>query len=187
MIKKVKKTPSLETTDRIIREARPDDAKDFLSYLKTVGGESDNLTFGVEGVAMEVELEAHHLEEMMLSPNSLQLLALEDDKIIGSLTFIAGKRERIAHAGEMAISVLQEHWGQGVGSALIVAFLTWIGSAGTGIRKVNLLVREDNERAINLYKRYGFVNEGRRSRMFLLDGQFVHGIHMGLEIDGGTT
>lgn len=181
------KTPSLETTDRIIREARPDDARELLSYIRSVGGETQNLTFGAEGIAMEIEMEAHFLEEMMLSRNSIQLLALEGDRIIGSLGFRAGKRERVAHTGEMAISVLQGYWGQGVGSALIVALLTWIRSADTGIRKVNLLVREDNERAISLYRKLGFVKEGRQSRMFLIDGRFIHGIHMGLEIDDQAT
>lgn len=176
--------PTVDSQERIIREARADDAPAFLHYLAEVAGETENLTFGSEGLDMKIEQEAQFLEDTMLSRNNICLLALEGDRIIGSLTLRAGSRRRIAHIGEMGISVRHEYWGQGVGSALLVALLNWIREDGsTGIRKVNLVVREDNERAIALYRRFGFEVEGRESRMFSIDDQFIDGLRMGLVID----
>ena len=40
-----------------IKKAEPSDAAMLLEYLKQVGGESDNLTFGPEGMPFSVEAE----------------------------------------------------------------------------------------------------------------------------------
>ena len=34
----------------LITKAMPEDAKEILEYLKKIGGETDNLTFGSEGL-----------------------------------------------------------------------------------------------------------------------------------------
>lgn len=36
----------------IIRKARKEDSKALIDYTKIVGGESDNLTFGKEGIPL---------------------------------------------------------------------------------------------------------------------------------------
>ena len=40
-----------------IRKATASDAENILEYCKIIGGESDNLTFGSEGVSITVEIE----------------------------------------------------------------------------------------------------------------------------------
>ncbi|MFA6689278.1 MAG: GNAT family N-acetyltransferase [Sphaerochaetaceae bacterium] len=168
---------------RVIREATGDDAVALLAYIDDIAGESDNLTFGPGEFVMDVKSEKEFLERTLRTDNCLYLLALEGERIIGSLNFIAGSRPRIAHAGEFGISVRRDCWNQGVGSALLSAFLNWAHGAETGIRKINLVVRADNVSAIGLYKKFGFVEEGRTSRLFRFNDSFVDGVHMGLCID----
>ena len=43
--------------DFIIENARPEDAAAILDYLKIVGGETDNLNMGAEGIPITVEVE----------------------------------------------------------------------------------------------------------------------------------
>lgn len=169
--------------ERVIREARSDDAEAILAYLNEVAGESENLTFEAGAFRMSVEQEATFLENLSLSNNCVYLLALEGERIIGVLSFIASERPRIAHMGEIGVSVRKECWNQGVASALFTALLNWVRTPGTGIRKINLTVRNDNKAAISLYKKFGFVQEGVVKRLFSFNGEFIDGISMGLLID----
>ena len=40
-----------------VERARPEDAAALIEFLRVVGGESDNLTFGAEGIPVTVEEE----------------------------------------------------------------------------------------------------------------------------------
>ena len=173
----------MEEVKRIIREARIDDAKNLLMYLQQVGSESDNLTFDAKGLPFTEAQEREYLDLRMESHNNLTLLALEGEKIIGSLGVDTPIFERLSHRGELGISVLKECWGQGVGSALLEAMLSWIHACPTGLRKIDLTVRADNERAIALYRKFGFTEEGRLSRLVMIDNTFYDGITMGLALD----
>ena len=62
----------------IIEKAKPEYAAALLDYLRAVGGESDNLTFGAEGIPATVEEETAFLEKNTTSPRSIMLLAKED-------------------------------------------------------------------------------------------------------------
>lgn len=173
----------MEVYTRIIREARIDDAKNLLAYLQQVGSESDNLTFDAKGLPFTEEQERQYLDSRMCSHNNITLLALEGERIIGSLGIDTPSSGRLSHRGEMGISVLKECWGQGVGSALLEAMLSWIHNHPTGLRKIDLTVREDNERAIALYKKFGFQEEGKVKRLVFIDNTFYDGATMGLLVD----
>ncbi|MDY0287655.1 MAG: GNAT family N-acetyltransferase [Sphaerochaeta sp.] len=168
---------------RIVREARIDDAAALLSYLKQVGSETDGLTFDARGLPFTVQQEREYLDRRMCSANNITLLALEDDRIIGSLGVDTPAFERLSHRAELGVSVLRECWGQGVGSALLEGMLAWIDDCPTGLRKIDLTVRKDNSRAIALYRKFGFQEEGRVSRFFMVGDTFYEGITMGLLLD----
>ena len=173
----------MEENRRSIREAGIDDAKNLLAYLQQVGSESDNLTFDAKGVPFTEEQERAYLDLRMCSPNTITLLAMEGEKIIGSLGIDTPSFERLSHRGEMGISVLKEYWGQGVGSALLEAMFSWIRDNPTRLRKIDLTVREDNDRAIALYKKFGFQEEGKVTRLVAIGNTFYDGITMGLLLD----
>jgi len=50
----------------------------------------------------------------------------------------------------------------------------------TGLYKVFLSVFDSNKRAIELYRKAGFVQEGRRPCQYMINGQCVAEILMGL-------
>lgn len=173
----------MEELPFIIREARIDDAKNLLAFLQKVGSESDNLTFDSKGLPFTEKQEREYLDLRICSLNNITLLAVEGEKIIGSLGIDTPSFERLSHRGELGISVLKECWGQGVGSALLEAVFSWIRDYPTGLRKIDLTVREDNERALALYKKFGFQEEGKVSRLVAIKNTFYDGITMGLLLD----
>jgi putative acetyltransferase len=59
------------------------------------------------------------------------------------------------------MSVSKEWRGRGVGTALMAEALRW--ARNVGVQKVSLTVYPSNTRAIALYRRFGFVDEGRLS------------------------
>jgi RimJ/RimL family protein N-acetyltransferase len=165
-----------------IRRAVADDAAAILAYLSRVGGESINLTFGAEGPGIGEEEEREYLTRVASSDNSLAIVAVVGEEIVGGLTFDGGRRPRLRHVGEFGISVLQAYAGQGLGRALLEYMIAWAERGGV-VRKINLKVRVDNVPAIRLYQRMGWVTEGRTTRDTLIDGEFNDCLLMGREVD----
>jgi RimJ/RimL family protein N-acetyltransferase len=165
----------------LIREADGSDAGPVLAYIDRISRETNFLTFGPGEFLLTREEESAYLEKCRRTENALCLLALLEGTIVGTLTFQAGARPRVGHAGEMGISVFKEYWGIGIASALIDALLVW-AKDGEIVKKIDLRVRADNHRAIALYRSKGFVVEGTLRKEIYLDGVFYDNLCMGLEI-----
>jgi RimJ/RimL family protein N-acetyltransferase len=165
-----------------IRRAEPDDAAAILAYLGRAGAETINLTFGAEGPGVSEQEERESLSRVAASDNSLAIVAVAGDEIVGALTFDGGRRPRLRHVGEFGISLLQAYAGQGLGKALLEYMIAWAERGGV-VRKINLKVRVDNVPAIRLYERMGWVHEGCTTRDTLIDGKFGDCLLMGREVD----
>lgn len=161
-----------------VREAEPRDATALVDYLEQVAGESSFLTFGPGELSLSEAEEAAFIAGMRASDNQLFLVAVLGGEIVGTLQLAAGQRPRVRHSGELAMSVRRHYWGLGIGSHLLDALIAWAQSTGV-ITKLNLRVRADHERAIALYRRFGFVEEGRISRELCVDGTYYDLIWMG--------
>ena len=68
----------------VIERARAEDAAALLDYLKIVGGETENLSFGAEGVSLDLEAEQNYLRMQSESTDNVQYLAKVKDEIIGT-------------------------------------------------------------------------------------------------------
>lgn len=58
----------------VIERARAEDAAVLLDYLKIVGGETENLSFGAEGVSLDLEAEQDHLRMQSESTDNVLLM-----------------------------------------------------------------------------------------------------------------
>ena len=85
-------------------------------------------------------------------------VAIKGNKIIGCTSFNGNTARKMKHYGTIGISVLKEYWGRGIATALLEKLISW--SKEKGIKKINLDVFENNERAIKLYEKFGFKLEG---------------------------
>lgn len=106
----------------VIERARAEDAAALLDYLKIVGGETENLSFGAEGVSLDLEAEQNYLRMQSESTDNVQYLAKVKDEIIGTAS-LNRKHKRMSHRGEFGISLKKAWWGRGAASALWKQFL----------------------------------------------------------------
>ncbi|MCY6355937.1 GNAT family N-acetyltransferase [Clostridium sp. ZS2-4] len=166
----------------IIRKGLKSDSKSLIEYLNIIGGQSDFLTFGADEYPKAIEQIEEFIESTSKKDNALFIVAELNGKIVGNLNFSAGLSPRITHVGEFGVSVLKEYWGNGIGEELIKYLIEWSKKSEI-IRKINLRVRADNIRGINLYKKLGFLEEGTLTRDFFINGKFYDSIAMGLIID----
>ena len=75
-----------------------------------------------------------------------------------------GTRDKLRHRAEFGVSVLRAYWGLGLGRALTEARIQCAKEAG--YEQLELTVVAENERAIALYRKAGFVEFGRNPRGF---------------------
>ena len=89
----------------IVREILPADAEQALAYLCAIGGETDNLTFGAEGLPLSAEEERNYLQLIHANLHSVHYGAWRNGILIadGSLTGYGGgmknKVALLAHEG----------------------------------------------------------------------------------------
>lgn len=143
----------MEKIEYAIKRATASDAGEMLKYLKTIGRESDFLSFGAEGVGLSEAEEANWLARQENSTDFVQLVAKIGDKVIGAASLMRRPR-KMRHRGEFGISVLKEFWHKGVATALTEEILRL--AKEYGFEQVFLEVRSDNERAKKLYEKFGF-------------------------------
>ncbi len=153
-----------------IEKAIPSDAAMLLEYLKQVGGETDNLTFGPEGMPFSVEAEAEFISSMENSIDNIMLLAKSDDKIVGCASLNRLPR-RMKHRGDFAISVAKDYWNKGIGSQLLNNIIAFAKENNFEI--IDLQVRSDNENAIHLYEKYGFKKIGEHPAFFKIGDENI--------------
>jgi L-phenylalanine/L-methionine N-acetyltransferase len=108
----------------------------------------------------------------------LPLAAELDGQVVGTAGLHpVGVALRRRHVVTLGISVAPEAQGRGVGSALMAALCDyadrWLGSL-----RIELTVYTDNEPAIGLYRKFGFVVEGTLRGYALRDGHYVDALAM---------
>ena len=156
----------------IIRKATADDAANILEYCKAVGAETDNLTFVFEGINAAVESEQEYLESIYNSEKSVYLIAECDGKIVGSCHYNGFTRKRIAHRGEIGISVKKNMWGQHIGTRFMEKLIDFAKNTAHA-EIISLEVRTDNERAKALYRKFGFEMVGTFKGYMKIDDKYI--------------
>lgn len=100
------------------------------------------------------------------------LVACEDGAVLGQIGIEVMSSPRRKHVATIGMGVSEHARRRGVGSALLTAALTlchqWLA-----VRRVELETYTDNEAAIALYRRHGFVVEGTARGYAFRDGRYV--------------
>ena len=88
----------------------------------------------------------------------------KDGQIIASADVCGYKQKRRLHRAELGISVRKDYWNQGIGSAMMERLIAF--AVRCGYEQIELSVVAENEPAIAMYEKAGFVEFGRNPRGF---------------------
>jgi RimJ/RimL family protein N-acetyltransferase len=153
-------------TPFVVRAARDDDRFPLALLFAAVAEERD-------GIASEppVDVEARAASWRLDGT----FVAIAGGAPVGSLHIDASRHG----FGEIGMAVAREWRGRGVGSALLAAGIDW--ARARGLHKLSLSVFAHNAAAIALYRKLGFVDEGRRVKHYRrASGELWDTLEMGL-------
>ena len=166
----------------IFREATASDAAKMIEHMRTVGGETDYLTYGKDTFNISEKREASFISRFSSSQKDSMIIAVDsvNGKILGCGIVEHNRIARLSHNAEISLTVIKEAWGQGIGSRLMEMMIEF--AKGSGTHALTLFVRSDNSRAISLYERFGFSRIGTSPDMFLINGVYYSADNMYLSL-----
>lgn len=162
----------------LIREANIEDAENVIEYIKIVSDETDFLISDSSERNFTVRKEKEFLQNIQSSILEKIFLFEIENKIVGMCSIEGINKIRIKHRVDLAITVLKNYWGNKIGEKLIDYAIDYCKS--NSIKKIELTVRIDNERALKLYKKFGFEIEGEIKKFIYLNGNYYNCYYMGL-------
>lgn len=155
-----------------IKRATSLDASDIIDFTKICGSETDNLSFDGDGISITVEQEMAYLNSIEKSTSNIFLIARDGNEIVGTGNYYVFPKKRMSHRGEFGISVKKSHWNQGIGSMLLKEIIVFAKKYAKS-EIISLEVRSDNNAAIHLYEKFGFINIGTFKGYFKINGELV--------------
>jgi len=164
----------------LVREATFQDALPLNQMIAQVFGSSNQVLTSLEEFQTSGTLQAQlqRIKDFSETIGKCIFVAEIDRKLVGTIDFWNGHRKRVEHTGEFGMGVLPNYRDQGIGTCLIQMLLKW-AIANPVIEKIKLGVFDNNPRAIHLYQKMGFVEEGRRiAEIKMEDGQYHDVIEM---------
>ena len=150
--------------DIVIQPASLDLADSFRQALDVVAREHRYLIFQ-EAPPLE---STRKFIAQVLAKGWSQFYALHDGKVVGWCDVVRDERPDRAHIGRLGIGILPEYRGQKIGARLLAAAIA--DAFQKGITRIELEVFAANARAIALYRKFGFVEEGRKRQARCLNG-----------------
>ncbi|MBC1339984.1 GNAT family N-acetyltransferase [Listeria welshimeri] len=155
-----------------IREATKEDASNIVTYLNEVAGETDYLSFGQGDFALNAEEEATYIEESTKKLGSVMLLCFIEGELASVSQLIGHTKKRELHTCELNITIRKKFWGLGIGTINMEALISYAKNSKV-LKLIYLEATSENVRAINLYKKFGFIEVGKIPALMQVDEQYL--------------
>ncbi|MGM0904447.1 MAG: N-acetyltransferase family protein [Bacillota bacterium] len=154
-----------------LRSAVESDAKDLSEVRLQIDGETENMDREKGGAYIDEAGFKKLIKEDTASIFNPFLVCEGNGRIVGFSRCEGNQLKRLSHKVEFGVCVLKDFWGYGIGTNLLKETIRWADA--NKIKKITLNVLETNEKAIMLYKKYGFEKEGVLKKDKLLsDGKY---------------
>jgi ribosomal protein S18 acetylase RimI-like enzyme len=153
-----------------VRGGRVEEARALVELYAAVADERD-------GIASEPPIDLDARTTQFAAAMDHTIVAAAGGELVG-LLHLEPSRHGFA---ELGMLVAREWRGRGVGSALLAAAIE--RARADGLHKLSLEVFPHNEAGVALYRKFGFVEEGRRVRQYRRSsGELWDSIVMGLPL-----
>lgn len=129
------------------------------------------------------ELSEQNVKETIASPDGIYFVAEYNACIAGHAFLKVLPLQSLKHIAQLTIAVHKGFQNRGIGTQLMEKILEW-AKESPSIEKIELNVRASNARAIALYKKMGFLEEGTLKRRLKTEIGYIDDIVMALHIKG---
>ena len=166
----------------LIRHGQPGDGQLTYDFMLALGESTDRMLTHPGCMRTPEQYEANVLK--IADDEFYSLCAIDPDtgSLVGNAAFFFGGRVKIAHVAGLAMGVLPEWQGSGLGTLLLERSIEEM-RAHPRIYRLDLIVMDENEHAKAMYERAGFVVEGHRDGAVRQpDGSFDGETMMGMWI-----
>ncbi|MDM0963698.1 GNAT family N-acetyltransferase [Clostridium perfringens] len=153
-----------------IRDIKIEDYKEISKIRKMPGV--------MENILSNKDEEEELIKEKIINrgKNQYWYVAEENGKVIGLGILINHGNLRKKHVGVITLMVNSDYQNKGVGNLLMDKLINL--SESINIIRLELCVFRDNYKAINLYKKFGFKEEGIKVKSALKNGEYIDEIMM---------
>ncbi|EOU2040142.1 MAG: GNAT family N-acetyltransferase [Clostridium perfringens] len=153
-----------------IRDIKIEDYKEISKIRKMPGV--------MENILSNKDEEEELIKEKIINrgKNQYWYVAEENGKVIGLGILINHGNLRKKHVGVITLMVNSDYQNKGVGNLLMDKLINL--SESLNIIRLELCVFKDNYKAINLYKKFGFKEEGIKVKSALKNGEYIDEIMM---------
>ena len=165
-----------------LRNGTADDGQAVFDCFNLTHGETDYLLSYPEENSFDPVQEGQFLKRKSESENEIELVAVVDGVIVGTAGIESvGAKYKVRHRAQFGIGVAKEFWGLGIGQALMNACIECARTAGYIQLELNVVA--ENQRALSMYRKAGFVEFGRNPKGFhSRTAGFQEVIYMKLEL-----
>lgn len=165
-----------------LRSPLPEDAPQLLAHLIQVCGETRFLLREPSECNYTLDQEAAVMQKYLDAPRAVMLSVWLDGRCVANASVDARSRTlRAQHRAVMGLSVQKAYWRQGIGSQMLRTLIAC--ARDFGYMQLELEAVADNEAALALYRKYGFIRYGTRPRgLRYADGSFADEILMSLTL-----
>ncbi|MBS2100014.1 GNAT family N-acetyltransferase [Carboxylicivirga linearis] len=164
-----------------VREARIEDADGLIkcakSYMK-----NGFIPLTEEEFNPTVTEHENWIRGFMENENNLLLVVEANGLIIGNIDLTSHKRKMLSHTGFVGMGIHQDWQNQGVGTIMIDIVKQW-SNMNQNIEILWLQVFSNNLGGIHLYKKSGFIENGRQVKFIKTeDNQYIDNVIMTLNL-----
>lgn len=161
----------------ILRPAVPEDAQQLLDTINSVAKERSYILADKFGKSA---LEERDFITKMDTAKHLLLVAEVEGKVVGGLgvnPVAPGRDLRDTQVSEIGLHLLSWYREHGLGSKMLEYAIEW--AREKGYRKVSARIFTSNKRSLNLFRKYGFLQESKSRKQFRLGSETIEEVVVG--------
>ncbi|MFT9496284.1 GNAT family N-acetyltransferase [Anaerosolibacter sp.] len=145
----------------IVRNPKIGDAQGLIDHMKAVDGETKFLAREPGEFSFTLEQEREFIKSSINNENIFFLVGEIDGKIIANCSVgIVMNNKRYLHRAAIGIAVRKDYWHRGIGKRMMEECIKWCREKG--VEQLELEVVTQNNRAISMYKSFGFQIQGTK-------------------------
>lgn len=157
----------------VIRKPKLEDAESIINVMSIADTETLFLARNPGEFSTSVNREREIITNILNDKDVAWFVAVYEDKVIGQCSVgLVRKSARYRHRAEVVFVILKEYWNLGIGGKMMEECIKWCKDKG--VTQMELDVVKDNNKAIKMYRDFGFEITGIISKaLHYQDGTYA--------------